>query len=74
MLVLVGLDLSQDQVADLERTRLNSAPVVATQSLLVLGRSEQGDVPCLVELVDCVLSRLLRLGLVVRPGSRRAVL
>ena len=46
--VLVALHEAENQVPDVEGSVLHSSAVVPTQRLLVLGRTEEGDVASFV--------------------------
>ena len=49
--VLVALDEVEHQVADVECPTPYAAAAVPTQRLLVLGRTEEGDIACFIQLV-----------------------
>ena len=55
MTALVALYETEDQVPDVEGSTPHSSAVVPSQRLLVLGRVEEGYIPCFVQLVHGVL-------------------
>lgn len=59
MLAFGRLDPLEDQVSELEGTSSYILVVVVLEGLLVLGRSKELHVMCLVELVERVLASLL---------------
>ena len=52
MAVLVALDEAEHQVPDVKGLTPHSMAVVPTQCLLVLGRAEEGNVMCFIELIN----------------------
>ena len=48
MVVLVALDEAEHQGPDVEGLTPHSTAVVLAQHLLVLGRTEEGDVACFI--------------------------
>ena len=73
MVVLVALHEAKDQVLDVEGSVPHSSAVVLSQLLLVLGRAEEGDVTCFVQLVHGVLVGCLGSLFVVRPDPWRSI-
>ena len=59
MVVLVALHEAEDKVPDVEGSVPHPSAVVPSQRLLVLGRTEEGDVVGFIQLVHGVLVRCL---------------
>ena len=74
MAVLVALDKSEHQVFDVEGSTSHSMAVVPAQCLLVLGRAEEGDVMCFIQLVHGILEGCLGSLFVVWPDPRRSII
>ena len=55
MVVLVALYKAENQVPDVEDSAPHSSAMVPSQRLLVLGRAEEGNIACFVQLVHGVL-------------------
>ena len=55
MAVLVALDEVEHQVPDVEGPTPHSTAVVPSQRLLVLGRAEEGNIACFIQLVHGIL-------------------
>ena len=55
MVVLVALYEAEDQVSEVEGSAPHSSAVVPSQRLLVLGRAEEGDIMCFIQLVHGIL-------------------
>ena len=73
MAALVALQKAEDQVPDVEGSAPHSSAVVPSQRLLVLGRAEEGDVTCFVQLVHGVLVGCLGSLFVVWHDPRRSI-
>jgi hypothetical protein len=71
--VLAALNSLEDQVPDAELARTHVALVVASQSLLVLGTTQQCHVSCLIESVDRIHERGLVAFLSVGSYPRASV-
>ena len=67
MAVLAALNEAKDQVSDVEGLTPLSMAVVLAQCLLVLGRIEEGDVACFIQLVHGILEGRLGSLFVVHP-------
>ena len=74
MPTLCRLDVSKDEVANLERPLPDVAAVIPAQSLLVFFRSEESDVACFIDLIHCVFERGLVALLVVGADPRGSVI
>ena len=68
MAVLVALDEAKHQVSDVEGPIPHSTAMVPAQRLLVLGRAEEGDVACFIQLVHGILEGCLSSLFIVRPN------
>ena len=66
MTVFVALDKVEYQVPDVEGLTPHSTAVVPAQHLLVVGRAEEGNVACFIELVHGILEGRLDSLFVVR--------
>jgi hypothetical protein len=58
---LVALDEAEHQVPDAEGAAPDPMAVVLAQGLLILGRVEESDVACFIELVQGILKEFLGL-------------
>ena len=68
MAILVALQKAEDQVPDVEGSAPHSSAVVPSQRLLVLGRAEEGDVACFIQLVHGILVGCLGSLFVICPN------
>ena len=73
MAVLVALDEAKHQVPDIEGPTPHSTAVVLAQRLLVLGRAEEGNVMCFVQLVYGILEGCPGSLFVIRPNPWRSI-
>ena len=74
MVVLVALHEAEDQVPDVEGSAPHSSAVVLSQLLLELGRAEESDVACFVQLVHGVLVGCLGSLFIACSDSWRSVI
>ena len=72
--VLVALDEAEHQVLDVEGPIPHSTTVVPAQCLLVLGRAEEGNVACFIQLVHGILEGCLGSLFVIRPDPWRSII
>ena len=68
MAILVALYKVEDQVPDVEGLTPHSLAVVPSQRLLVLGRAEEGDITCFVQLVHGILMGCLSSLFIICPN------
>ena len=68
MVVLVALDKAEHQAPDVEGPTPHSMVVVPAQRLLVLGRAEEGNIACFVQLVHGVLVGCLSSLFIICPN------
>ena len=73
MAVLVALHKMEDKVSDVEGSTPHSSAVVPSQHLLVLGRVEEGNVACFIQLVHGILMRCLGSLFIVCPDPWRSI-
>ena len=73
MAVLVALDEVEHLVSDIEGLTPHSMAVVPTQRLLILGRMEEGNIACFIQLVHGILEGHLGSLFVVCPDPWRSI-
>ena len=73
MAVLATLNELEDQVSDVEGPTPHSMAVVPSQCLLVLGRTEEGNVARFFQLVHGIFEGHLSSLFVVRPDPWRSI-
>ena len=71
--VLVALHEEENKVPDVEGSVPHPSTMVPSQRLLVLGRAEEGDVMCFVQLVHGVLMGCLGSLFIVLPNPWRSI-
>ena len=71
--VLIALDEVEHQVPNVEGLTPYSMAVVPAQRLLVLGRAEEGNIVCFIELVHGIFEGRLGPLFVIYPDPRHSV-